>query len=98
MNTVTIRKTIWYAGVLCKFEVEVETIDLAQYWIDYYKRLGYKSCSLHENGKHQIYVELKEETRSTPCPQCGDRMFPSIFEPTQNYCVMCNQNYPREEI
>jgi len=59
-NTVgnQIKRTIWYAGSLCKFEVEVDTIDKAQYWIDYYNRLGFKCASLHERSKHQIYVEL----------------------------------------
>lgn len=50
------KKTIWYAGKECFFELEVTTIDEAQYWINYYNKLGYKSCSLHEGNKHQIYV------------------------------------------
>jgi len=58
-----IKRTIWYAGSLCKFEVEVNTIDEAQYWINYYNGLGFKSCSLHERSLHQIYVELKLDPR-----------------------------------
>jgi len=53
-----IKKSIWYAGHECFFECEENTIDEAQYWIDYYKRLGYQACALHEGGKHQIYVSM----------------------------------------
>lgn len=59
MSTNQIKKSIWYAGVLCKFELEVYDIDKAQYWIDYYRGLGFKCASLHEGDRHQIYVELK---------------------------------------
>jgi hypothetical protein len=50
------KNSIWYIGFECFFEVETETCDEAQYWIDYYKKLGFKACALHENNKHQIYV------------------------------------------
>ena len=54
------KKFIWYIGFKCYFEVEVNTIDEAQYWIDYYKNLGFKACALHERDKHQIYVSLEK--------------------------------------
>jgi len=40
-------------------------------------------------------ISQKGVVKPVPCPQCGDRMFPSIFDNTQNYCVMCNKNFPR---
>ena len=52
-----VKEKIWYAGFECFFDKpEVNSIDEAQNLIDYYTRLGYKACALHENGKHQIYV------------------------------------------
>ena len=50
------KKSIWYVGFECFFECEENTTDKAQYWLNYYKRLGYKACCLHEGGKHQVYV------------------------------------------
>lgn len=54
-----LKQEIWYAGVLCKFEEELNNTDIAQNLINYYKKLGYKACCLHEKGKHQLYVEIK---------------------------------------
>jgi hypothetical protein len=50
------KESIWYIGYECFFEVEVLTIDEAQYWIDYYQKLGFKACALHYSGRHQVYV------------------------------------------
>jgi hypothetical protein len=53
------KQKIQYAGYECFFELEVDDIDTAQYWLDYYnKKLGYVACALHNNDKHQIYVSM----------------------------------------
>lgn len=52
------KRFIWYLGFKCYFELEVNDIDLAQYWLDYYRKLGFKSCALHEHDKHQIFVSM----------------------------------------
>ena len=54
------KNSIWYCGVEVFFNSEVETIDEAQSFIDYFKKRGKQACCLHENGKHQLYVEKKE--------------------------------------
>lgn len=58
------KPSIWYAGVECFFEEpEIDSIDEAQALIDHYRRLGYKACCLHGNGKHQLYVEPLKKKR-----------------------------------
>jgi hypothetical protein len=58
------KESIWYIGFECFFEVEVDDIDTAQYWLDYYnKKLDYPACALHEGDKHQIYVSRVKRQR-----------------------------------
>lgn len=54
------KKSIWYIGYECFFECEVDTCDQAQYWINYYNKLGYPACALHDNEKHQVYVSKNQ--------------------------------------
>jgi hypothetical protein len=56
------KPSIWYAGVECFYVGSHETTDTAQLEIDYWKKLGYKACCLHENNQHQLYVS-KEKWR-----------------------------------
>jgi hypothetical protein len=52
------KEKIWYLGKELKFNREVETIDEAQAFIDYFKSRNKLSACLHENGKHQVYAEF----------------------------------------
>jgi len=52
-----VKKEINYAGVVCSLREEVDSIDSAQGYLDACREEGIKACCLHENGKHQIYVE-----------------------------------------
>lgn len=58
--TQEIKQTIEYAGKVCQLECEFldNETDKAQYWINYYTKLGFKACCLHEYGRHQLYVAL----------------------------------------
>lgn len=55
-----IKPYIWYAGKRCRFETETDSTDEAQALLDYYRRLGYQACCLHERGKHQVYVATEK--------------------------------------
>lgn len=47
---------IYFTGTEVFFKVEIDTIDEAQAFLDYYKGKGIMACSTHRNSKHQIYT------------------------------------------
>ena len=57
MNNKIEAKSIWYNGVECFYNSELETIDEAQSIIDYFTDKGLTVCCLHLNNKHQLYIE-----------------------------------------
>ena len=56
-----IKEKIWYAGAECGFIQELpdtsKALDELQRVIDWITKQGRKACALHENGKHQLYVQ-----------------------------------------
>jgi len=53
------KQSIWHAGKQLYFSAEVSSSDEAQALLDYERAQGRVACCLHEDGKHQIYVESK---------------------------------------
>lgn len=62
-NGHVIQESVWHIGNQDFFETETDDSDFAQSQINYYMRLGYDACCLHEYGVHQLYVSKEKRKR-----------------------------------
>jgi hypothetical protein len=67
--------TVNYAGAICLFAQECDTIDEAQAVLDYWRGRGRKACCLHMHDKHQVYLECQHQhTHYTGVVPCTGRL------------------------